>query len=321
VTTKPTLKSDLYTDPFSISHSTYEYLFQYCASSEYYTEFKRRSHLFVPLNKLRFLEKIGNGEVLADGFIWDLEDSVPADRKQEARDALAHIPPKPWPVEYCVRINCGTPEELEQDLAAIANVPLDSVTLPKGESAPEILRLMRIIGEDKAYIVTIETLKGLFAIDDVARVLRPGRDALGIGVGDLSTDLEVDRVSTCESQLLQQILGTIAITAKRYHLDLFDGVSARFNDPEAARLEAILAQSFGYTGKKLINPKQLEVINQVFAPSQAAINDFLATLDSFLTTTDTNAQVVGGEYKGMPAFKTADRVIKRWLRQGYLIIS
>jgi citrate lyase subunit beta/citryl-CoA lyase len=316
--TRPTLECDLYDEPFFVSNATYEYLGRYAASSEYRTEFKRRSHLFVPLNKPRFLEKIGQGEVPADGIIWDLEDSVPANRKQQARDALAHLPKKPWPVEYSVRINCGTPEELELDLAAISGIPFDSVTLPKGESALEILRLMRIIGEDKAYIVTIETLQGLFAIDDVARVLRPGRDALGIGVGDLSTDLEVERISTCESQLLQQILGTIAITARRYHLDLFDGVSARFNDPEAARQEAMLAQSFGFTGKKLINPKQLEPINKVFAPSRTAIVDFLATLDSFLDGSETNAHVVGGEYKGMPAFKTAERAVKKFLRQGYL---
>lgn len=315
---KSTLLCELYAEPFLISNAVYEYLRQYCTSGECRSEFRRRSHLFVPLNKIKFLEKIGRGEITADGFIWDLEDSVPKNQKQLARDMLIHIPKKTGRVEYNIRINCGNTEELNQDLTAIAKIDFDSVTLPKGESATEILRLMRIIGENKAYIVTIETLKGLNAIDKIASVLKPKRDALGFGIGDMSTELGVKRVPTYENPLFQQILGTIAMTAKRHHLDLFDSVSARFNDPEVARREAQLSCNyFGCTGKKLINPKQLDIINQVFAPTREIIAEQLTTLESFLTNSETNAQVVSGEYKGMPAFKAADRYIKKMLRQGY----
>jgi len=278
--------------------------------------------LFVPLNKLRYLEKIGRGEIAADGFIWDLEDSIPSNQKQIARDNIAQLPAKSGRVEYNVRINCGDPEQLERDLVAIAKFPFDSVTLPKGESVADIVRLMQIIGEDKAYIVTIETLKGLRAIDDIASALRPGRDALGFGVGDMSTDLGVERRSTCENPLFQQILGIIAMTGKKYQLDLFDSVSARFNDPESTRKEAWLScYYFGYTGKKLINPKQLEAINSMFSPQQSTIEGCLSTLECFLGDCETNAHVVGGEYKGMPAFKAADRQIKKFLRQGYLVAA
>ena len=62
------------------------------------------------------------------------------------------------------------------------------MTLPKGESAEEIGRLMQLIGEDKAFVVTIETLRGLEALDAIVQVLRPGRDALGFGVGPLFAD-------------------------------------------------------------------------------------------------------------------------------------
>ena len=320
MTSKLTLQCELYEEPFPVSDAVYEYIRQYCISGECRSEYRRRSHLFVPLNKIKFLEKIGRGELAAaDGFIWDLEDSVPRGQKQLARDALTSIPKKTGRVEYNIRINCGDQEELKRDLNAIEGIPFDSVTLPKGESATEILRLIRIIGEDKAYIVTIETLKGLHAIDEIACVLKPRRDALGFGVGDMSTELGVERIPTYDNPLFQQILGIIAMTAKRYHLDLFDSVSARFNDPEVARHEAQLAcKLFGYTGKKLINPKQLEIINQVFAPPREVIAAQLYTIESFLAHPETNAQVVGGEYKGMPAFKAADRYIKKLLRQGYL---
>lgn len=316
---KLTLQCELYAEPFTISNAVYEYIRQYCASGECRSEYRRRSHLFVPLNKIKFLEKIRRGEIAADGFIWDLEDSVPVEQKQFAREALASVPAKTGRIEYNIRINCSEIKELELDLIAIEGIQFDSVTLPKGESATEILRLMRIIGEDKSYIVTIETIKGLHAINEIAAILRPRRDALGFGIGDLSTELGVERIPTYENPLFQQILGIIAMTGKRHYLDLFDSVSARFNDPEITRREAELSCNFfGYTGKKLINPKQLEIINQVFAPPREVITAQLYTIESFLSHPTTNAHVVRGEYKGMPAFKAAERYIQKLLRQGYL---
>jgi citrate lyase subunit beta/citryl-CoA lyase len=313
---------DLQQKNLPLSEKVYEYLDEYCSNPQFRTEFKRRSHLFVPINKPRFLEKVGNGEIPADGFIWDLEDSIPANQKEAARQCITQIPPKPGNVEYNVRINAGDTEHIEKDLNAIAQYPFDSVTIPKGESASELSKLMHEIGEEKNYIVTIESLKGLDAIEEIASVLRKGRDALGFGVGDMSTDIGVDRISTCESPLFQQILGNIALVGKKYGLDLFDSVSARFNDPESAHAEAQLShQVFGFTGKKSINPKQLEAINSVFLPQLKEVEDHLQTLELFLGTINSNAQVVGGEYKGMPAFKAADRKIKKYLRQGYLVLS
>lgn len=316
---KFSLEFQLHDHKFDLSANVYEYLDKYCHDSQFKFEFKRRSHLFVPLNKPRYREKIGNNEVPADGFIWDLEDSIPAGQKQIGRDSILEIPTKPRPVEYNVRINVGDSEELEKDIKAIAQFPFDSITLPKGESGAQIARLMAAIGEDKNYIITIETIAGLNALEDIAKVLRKDRDALGFGVGDMSTDIGVARMSTSESPLFQQILGKIALTGKQYGLALFDSVSAKYNDPESSRQEAELSRHiFGFTGKKSINPKQLEAINNVFAPTISEIKEHLDTLESFLGNTDTNAHVVGGEYKGMPAFKAADRQIKKYLRQGYL---
>ena len=64
----PTLECELYKEPFAVSGTVYEYLRHYCTTSEYKPEFKRRSHLFVPLNKIKFLEKIGRNEVAANSF-------------------------------------------------------------------------------------------------------------------------------------------------------------------------------------------------------------------------------------------------------------
>ena len=313
-----TLHSPLLKHSFVISSPLYGYLQEYYNSEGFQLEFSRRSHIFVPLNKPRFKEKIGKGEVAADGFIWDLEDSVPPKQKKIARDSIGEIPLKPGNVEYCVRINVGEPDLLAEDIEAVKAFPFDSITLPKGESGEQIAQLMKKIGEDRNYIVTIETIKGLKAVEEIASVLRPGRDGLGFGVGDMSTDLGVERISTTESVFFQQILGQIALAAKARGLDLFDSVSARLHEVESVQAEAQLsARVFGFTGKKLINPKHLDVINAAFSPQVAEIEEYLATMEVFLGASYTNAHVVGSEYKGMPAFKASDVKIKRYLRQGY----
>merc|ERR1712027_43022 len=75
------LEFQLHKKKFGLSENTYKYLKEYCCDCNFKAEFKRRSHLFVPLNKPRFLEKVGQNEVPADGFIWDLEDSIPNGQK------------------------------------------------------------------------------------------------------------------------------------------------------------------------------------------------------------------------------------------------
>lgn len=318
----PTLFLDrqLQNEDFVISDSLHRHLADFCRGSDFRIECRRRSHLFVPVIREQYLDKIGRGEIAADTIIWDLEDGIPAASKQLARDCIAKLPAKPANVEYGVRINAGDPDEVERDVAVVSKYPFDSVTLPKGESGAEIARLMRLIGDDKTYAVTIESIRGLQAVDEIARTLRPGRDALGFGVGDMSTDLGVDRMSTCENPYFQQILGIIALAGKRYDLELLDSVSARFNDPENARKEAQLShRCYGYTGKKLINPKQLEAINSTFSPTHGEIAVHLATLESFFSKESrTNARVVATEYKGLPAFIGSERHVKRYLRQGYL---
>lgn len=136
-----TLNSPLLKGSFEVSPELYQYLRDYYANEDVKVECRRRSHIFVPLNKPRFKEKIGNGEVAADGFIWDLEDSIPMGQKQAARETIKDIPPKPGNVEYCLRINMAEPELLEKDIKAASSFPFDSITLPKGESGDQIARL------------------------------------------------------------------------------------------------------------------------------------------------------------------------------------
>jgi len=313
-----TLNSSLLEESFLISPQLHEYLQHYCDSEEFKLEPRRRAQLYVPLNKPRFKEKIGNGEIVADGFIWDLEDSIPIAQKQVARDNIATIPPKPGDIEYSVRINMDNPDLLAKDIEAVKTFPFDSITIPKGESSTQILQVINAIGEDKNYIVTIETIKGLRAIDEIASVLRPGCDAFGFGVGDLSMEMGVERMSTTESALLQQVLAKIALAAKAQGLDSFDSISARVNEVESVRAEAELsARVFGFTGKRVINPKHLDIVKSVFSPKTTEIKLQLAILEAYLGSTMVNAHVVDTEYKGLPEFKGADAKVKRYLRQGY----
>lgn len=315
---KMNLHSPLLDYSFVISPSLYQYLQEYCKSAEFQQESRRRSQIYVPLISSKFRDKVARGEIAADGFIWDLEDSIPQDCKQLARDSILKIPPKPGQVEYSVRINTDSPTCLQKDIEAVRAFPFDSITIAKGESGEQVSQIMQAIGYDKHYVVTIETVKGLMGILDIASVLRAGRDAFGFGIGDLSMDMGVDRMSTTESAFLQQVLGTLATTAKASGLDVFDSISARVSEIESVSAEANLsARVFGFTGKRVIHPRHVEVVNAAFSPKLSVVEVHLETLEAYLGTTVTNAHVIQKEYKGLPEFKSADAKIKRYLRQGY----
>jgi len=281
--------------------------------------FKRRSMLFVPLNKPQYRDKIFAGEIPADGFIWDLEDSVPVHEKEDARRQISNLPAKPRGIEHIIRINTGEPDELEKDLAAITSFPFDTINLAKVESAAMIEEIKSHMGDEYGYLATVETLSGLKHLDEICSVLRAEKDALGFGIGDMTVQLGIERIPSHKSALIQQILGQFSVAGMLHGLDLLDAVSTRISDLDVFRQEALLAKNiFGFTGKKLVHPAQVAVANEVFLPTIESVEQDIATIKSFTGDRKSNARMVNGEYRGLPALNRAFKNLRSHARHGYL---
>ena len=112
-----------------------------------------RSLLFVPANQRKMLDKIGS--LPADGFIFDLEDTIPAAEKENARamagEYIARTPgDKSW-----VRVNALPSGYLHEDLAEFVGTPgLAGLVVPKQDTPADVAALDRMV-------TSVEVRKGL----------------------------------------------------------------------------------------------------------------------------------------------------------------
>lgn len=226
-----------------------------------------RSKLFVPCSRPEFFAKALAGD--ADALSFDLEDSVPADGKQAARERLADVLRSDLvaasPKRIIVRVNAADTPFLDDDLAALAGARVDLVNLPKVSAADGVtdgVARMDAAGVDARLLVNVETATGLAKVATIAGA-HPRVAGVQAGLNDLFAALAIDRRDQrhVHAALWQIRLGTAAGATAAF---AFDGAWPDLGDEEGFRAEALLARSLGYLGKSCIHPRQVGIANAVF---------------------------------------------------------
>ena len=219
-----------------------------------------RSLLFLPASNPRAVEKAqGLG---ADMVVLDLEDAVKPADKAVARAAAVEAAAEGFPGLCAIRINSNDPWYLP-DLAAVAASRADYVVVPMtpGPEAP------RAAAEatGKPVLAMIETARGVVN----AAAIAPETAGLIAGTNDLSADLGLHPRGGRAP--LATALQTILLAARAGRVAAFDGVYNRLDDPEGFAAQCEEGKSFGFDGKSLIHPSQIEPANRLFGPSEAEL--------------------------------------------------
>jgi citrate lyase subunit beta/citryl-CoA lyase len=225
----------------------------------------RRSQLFVPGNDRKKLEKAAELEV--DSVIIDLEDAVPEHEKVLARTAASKaLMQLNWKgKEVCVRINSLDTKAGYLDAFELSSSErLDTIVVPKAESAGVIENLYKTTG--KTCIPLVETAKGFLGLEELVRA--EGVVAVAYGPADfaLSVGGEVDVYGANI-----YVKTKLVVASKAYGLDALDKVFFKLGDLEGLRSESLEAKKMGYTGKQLVHPAQIPVVNAVFSPTPEEI--------------------------------------------------
>lgn len=229
-----------------------------------------RSVLYVPASNARALEKAAG--LPADMLIIDLEDAVPADRKDAARAAMRAAIAHGFPGKrVAVRINAHGHGEQAADLAALAGMACDAVVVPKVD-APSDLAAPAALG--KPLFAMIESAVGVYAARDIAA--QPSVAGLIAGLNDLAIDLRVPDVTDRGAMLVA--IQTIVLAARAGGKLAFDGVYNAIDDAAGFAAEAAEARRFGFDGKTLVHPSQVGACNAAFAPSPAEIEEAQAII-------------------------------------------
>lgn len=237
----------------------------------------RRSCLYLPGSNLRALEKAKT--IGADTLIIDLEDAVAPDAKELARqqacDAVAsrsfgHR-------EVVVRVNAADTLWGDEDLKSAAAAAPDAILLPKVQTAADIIAIsarLDAIGAspDLALWAMVETPRAILNIGEIASTCGDTRlRVLVMGTNDLAKDLQT-RPLKDRGELVTALALTVT-AARAYGVTAIDGVFNDISDHAGFEAECAHGAALGFTGKTLIHPGQIEICNQVYAPSDRDLAD------------------------------------------------
>ena len=269
----------------------------------------RRSFIFSPgLRPDMFPKALASG---ADIVCVELEDGVAPKDKDEARAsamALFKTPPGDDGVERIVRINCLRTAFGLADLQAVmdSDAPPPALMLPKVMTPDEIQWLDDILTErglaTRLHII-IETNIALKNVFDIA-CASSRIDALFFGGVDMAAEL---RCRNAWEPLLYA-RSRVVHAAASVGIDAIDVPYLDLDDPESMEREATLARDLGFSGKGSIHPKQIEILNGVFTPDEAAVNHARKILKAFAEA-DTGLVVVDGKLIEKPVLREMQRVI------------
>ncbi|MEH6550492.1 MAG: CoA ester lyase [Pseudomonadales bacterium] len=232
----------------------------------------RRSVLYMPASNMRAMDKARS--LAADCIVFDLEDAVDPDAKQQAREQLLEALAQGGygERELIVRVNAlGTPWGVD-DLVAVAQSGAHSVCLPKVESVAYVRRVADKLAEhgapDMGIWVMAETPAGIQNIDEIAAA-HDQIDVILMGTSDLAKELRVPH--TPERTGFLYSLSRCIIAARANGLDAIDGVYLDLEDTTAYEAICQQGRELGFDGKSLIHPKQIDCANAVFGPSSVEI--------------------------------------------------
>ena len=224
-----------------------------------------------------------------DGVILDLEDSVAPEAKDAARALVVQALTAGGfgRREVVVRINGLDTPWGEADLDHLAAVAPDAVLVPKVEDAGDIARYQARLTHAPERVqlrAMVETCRALFHLDALAGAARTSRLAcLVVGTNDLAQamGLEDDPEVLPARAPLWPALGMAVAAARGHGLGVLDGVYNALEDMAGLERECRQGRAFGFDGKTLIHPGQIEACNRIFTPAPERLAWARRVVDAF----------------------------------------
>ncbi len=251
----------------------------------------RRSCLSVPGSSEKMLAKART--LAADEVIIDLEDAVASSAKAQARDAVtAAVAEGDWGGRaVAVRINGPATQWCHRDVidavtGAGAGAGLDSLVVPKVESPAELEFVDRLAGMVEQEVgrdapvglqALIETAPGLRHIHAIAHA-STRLETLIVGYADLGASLGLPPEDDQSGDRWHHVMATVLVAARDAGLQAIDGPYLAIEDLEGLRASAQRARALGYDGKWALHPTQIDVLNDLFAPSPEELRQARAVL-------------------------------------------
>ena len=277
-----------------------------------------RSMLYVPATSEKFIEKAhGRG---ADAIKIDLEDAVAPQEKPRARTLVrdaAKLVAKGG-ADVLVRIN--RPMRMAvADLEASVWPEVQGLVLPKVESADHISFLSEMITELEVERGMVPGHTRLMALIETPRGYSNARDialsssrlaAIALGQEDFSAEMGMVEP---EGMSLLSYYQTVQVAAREAGILPigYPGSIAEFTDLDLFRSNALMARKLGFDGGACIHPKQVQILNEAFTPTDSEVRrseNMVAAYDVAMAAGD-GAVAFEGKMIDVPVVARAKRIL------------
>ncbi len=283
-----------------------------------------RSLLFTPANAARKIEKaLASG---ADAVILDLEDSIPAGEKANARagarEALAAA--QAGGARIIVRVNGLASGETDADLDALAPLAPAAIMLPKSGGGEDVQHLSIKLAVREAQWGLADGSIGILPIatESAGAVLRLSSykgasarlSALAWSAEDLTADLGAvaNRLPGGEWTPPFALARNLALfAASAAGVPAIDAVFTDFRDAQSLRRECAQARRDGFSGKLAIHPDQVAIINEMFSPSHDELARARRIVEAFAAAPSAGALALDGAMIDAAHLAWAHRVLAR----------
>lgn len=255
----------------------------------------------------------------ADSIMFDLEDSVSLKEKDTSR-ALVHFALKTFDysqVETVVRVN-GLDTVGALDIEAVVLAGVDVIRLPKTETAQDIIDVEAVIerverengievGRTKM-MAAIESAEGVLNARDIAKA---SDRLIGIALGaeDYVTNMKTRRHP--DGQELFFARSMILHAARAAGIAAIDTVYSDVNNTEGFQNEVRAIKQLGFDGKSVINPRQIPLVNEIYAPTEKEIQNAKEVIWAIREAESKGSGVISlkGKMVDKPIVERAERVI------------
>lgn len=233
----------------------------------------RRTMLFVPGNNPGMLQNAGIFG--ADSVIFDVEDAVSVSEKDSARilvkNAVKHLSFND--TEIVIRINPLSSEFGLKDIDELARVKPDALMVTKAtaedvkRTCEELVKIEAEEGFENCSIKLLPLIETAYGLENINKIIKASNRVVGIllGAEDLTADLGIKR--TREGKEIAYARSKVAVACRACKVDSIDTPFADLGDLDGFINDINTAKSLGMTGKAAINPRQVDIIHEVFAPS------------------------------------------------------
>jgi citrate lyase subunit beta / citryl-CoA lyase len=275
----------------------------------------------------------------ADMVFLDLEDAVAPKEKEAARGKIVSaITSHDWGDKVlCVRVNDWSTQWTVFDILEVvgnAGTRLDVIMLPKVESAAQVVAMDLLLRQVEIQAglpighigieAQIETARGLIEVENICAA-SPRLESIIFGPADFAASMELPVLTGGVSNPdypgdhFHYVFSKILMAGRANGLQVMDGPFLHIRDHDAFREYTKRARNLGYDGKWALHPDQIDILNEIFSPTQEQFDKALAILDAYRIATEDDgkgAVMFGNEMIDEASRKMALKFVSRGERAG-----